>query len=391
MILVKYFNLVLSMTVCVIAFSCQAQKKENPPITPAAERLDAYLPELEGKTVALLVNHTSMVNGVHLLDTLLSSGVRVVKIFAPEHGFRGNLANGETVHDGRDQKTKLPLVSMYGKNKKPSSKELEGIDIVIYDIQDVGTRFYTYISSMHHMMEACAENNISFIVLDRPNPNAHYIDGPVLEEAHASFVGVHPIPIVYGMTTGELARMVKGERWINQSELLDLKIIELKNWTHTSRYELPIPPSPNLPNSQSIALYPSLCLFEGTDISMGRGTDFPFQTVGYPDPAFGEFQFRPRSIPGVSKHPPHKNKMCYGYDLRKVAPPHRIDLSYLIRYYHLSDHKDSYFNAFFTNLSGTKKLRKQIEEGWKEEDIRASWQDDLNRFKQTRKKYLIYD
>lgn len=374
-----------------MVFSCQADKAEDPVILTGAEQVNLYIPKLEGKSVALLVNHTSLIGGVHLLDTLLSSGVDVVKIFAPEHGFRGNLANGEQVHDDRDQKTGLPLVSLYGKNKKPSSEQLNGIDVVIYDIQDVGARFYTYISSMHHMMEACAKNGITFMLLDRPNPNAHYIDGPVLEKAHASFVGVHPIPIVYGMTTGELAQMVKGESWINESEALDLTIVELKNWTHTSTYELPISPSPNLPNRQSIALYPSLCLFEGTDISMGRGTDFPFQAVGYPDSVFGEFQFTPRRIEGVSKYPPHKNKTCYGDDLRTVNPPNRIDLSYLIKYYQLSKNKANYFNAFFTNLSGTKKLRKQIEEGWSEEEIRTSWQDDLNHFKEKRQQYLIYE
>ncbi|SMD38947.1 Uncharacterized conserved protein YbbC, DUF1343 family [Reichenbachiella faecimaris] len=391
MILVKYFNLVLSVLICFVVFSCQADKAEDPVILTGAEQVNLYIPKLEGKSVALLVNHTSLIGGVHLLDTLLSSGVDVVKIFAPEHGFRGNLANGEQVHDDRDQKTGLPLVSLYGKNKKPSSEQLNGIDVVIYDIQDVGARFYTYISSMHHMMEACAKNGITFMLLDRPNPNAHYIDGPVLEKAHASFVGVHPIPIVYGMTTGELAQMVKGESWINESEALDLTIVELKNWTHTSTYELPISPSPNLPNRQSIALYPSLCLFEGTDISMGRGTDFPFQAVGYPDSVFGEFQFTPRRIEGVSKYPPHKNKTCYGDDLRTVNPPNRIDLSYLIKYYQLSKNKANYFNAFFTNLSGTKKLRKQIEEGWSEEEIRTSWQDDLNHFKEKRQQYLIYE
>lgn len=389
--LVKYFNLVLSAAACLVTLSCQAQKTESQSIITGAEQMNEYLPLLQGKSVALLVNHTSMINNIHLLDTLLSSNVDVVKIFAPEHGFRGNLANGETVFDGRDQKTGLPLVSLYGKHKKPSATELEGIDVVIYDIQDVGARFYTYISSMHYVMEACAENNITFIILDRPNPNAHYIDGPVLEKARASFVGVYPIPIVYGMTTGELAKMAIGENWINQSEYLNLKVIALQNWAHQSTYDLPIPPSPNLPNSQSIALYPSLCLFEGTDISMARGTDFPFQAVGYTNPAYGEFQFTPRSIPGVSKYPPHKNKTCYGYDLRKVTPPTRIDLSYLIKYYQLSDNKEDFFNAFFTNLSGTKKLRAQIEQGLSEEEIRTSWQEDLNAFKKKRQRYLIYE
>ncbi|MEP2025380.1 MAG: DUF1343 domain-containing protein [Reichenbachiella sp.] len=391
MIQIKYFNLVLSVTVCLVAFSCQAKKTENQAIITGAEQIHQYLPKLKDRSVALLVNHTSLIGEVHLLDTLLSRGVNVVKIFAPEHGFRGNLANGEQVLDAHDAKTGLPLVSLYGKNKKPSPEQLEGVDIVVYDIQDVGARFYTYISSMHYMMAACAENNTAFLLLDRPNPNAHYIDGPVLEEAYASFVGVHPIPIVYGMSTGELATMIKGEGWINQADQLDLSVVELKNWKHSSIFDLPISPSPNLPNGQSIALYPSLCLFEGTDISMGRGTDFPFQAVGYPDPAYGDFQFTPRSIEGVSKYPPHKNKICYGNDLRSINPPNRIDLAYLIQYYQLSKNKSEYFNAFFTNLSGTRKLRKQIEEGWSEGEIRASWQEDLNKFKAKRQQYLIYE
>lgn len=390
MILIKYFSRILTLSASLVFWSCQAQDNEPLTITTGAEQMEQYLPSLKGKSVALLINHTSLVGKTHLLDTLLASNVDVVKIFAPEHGFRGDLANGEQVADDLDSKTGLPLISLYGKNKKPSKAQLADIDIVIYDIQDVGARFYTYISSMHYMMEACAEYGISFMLLDRPNPNAHYIDGPVLDTARASFVGMHPIPIVYGMTTGELAQMVKGEKWINQSESLDLNVVRLKNWTRDSSYRLPIAPSPNLPNAQSIALYPSLCLFEGTNVSMGRGTKFPFQTVGYPDMDFGDFQFTPVSIPGVSKYPPHKNKVCYGYDLRTITPTNRIDLFYLIDFYKKSKNKDEYFNAFFTNLAGTKSLREQIESGWSEEKIRASWQSELDQFKQIRKKYLIY-
>lgn len=391
MIKFKYFNQLFKVVVFATFYCCQAQSQESLKIMTGAERMNSYLHLLEGKNVALLVNHTSLVNGVHLLDTLLSHNIKVTKIFAPEHGFRGNLANGERVFDDRDEKTGLPLVSLYGKNKKPTSEQLNNIDIVIYDIQDVGARFYTYISSMHHMMAACAEQEVSMLILDRPNPNAHYIDGPVLEEAHASFVGVHPIPVVYGMTIGELALMIKGEHWIDWNDNFDLKIVKLKNWTHDSSYNLPVPPSPNLPNSNSIAWYPSLCLFEGTDISMGRGTEFPFEAVGYPDPAFGSFEFTPKSIEGVSKYPPHKNKICYGYDLRSFTPQNQLDLSYLIKYYNLSKNKREYFNAFFTNLSGTKKLRKQIEEGLNEEEIRATWQEDLAFFKLKREQYLIYE
>lgn len=389
--IIKYFNYLAFTIACLLTWSCQAQVPEVLTIQTGAEQMELYLPELEGKTVALLVNNTSKIGDTHLLDTLLASGVQVTTIFAPEHGFRGDQSNGEKVLDGRDETTGLPIISLYGKNTKPKDGQLDGIDVVIYDIQDVGARFYTYISSMHYMMEACAENGIQFMLLDRPNPNGHYIDGPVLEEAHASFVGLHPIPIVYGMTTGELALMILGEGWLKGTDSLTLTVIPVQNWTHDTPYDLPIIPSPNLPNKQAIALYPSLCMFEGTSISVGRGTTFPFQTVGYPDPSFGSFTFTPISIPAASKYPKFENELCYGDDLRKVSVPDSIDLSYLIKCYERMPDKSKYFNAFFTNLSGTKKLRKQIEEGWTAEAIRATWQADLDQFKEKRKKYLLYD
>lgn len=389
--ILKYFNQLFFLSLLVWPIACQPQPKEGEGVLTGAEQMDHYLPQLAGKSVALLINHTSMVNQTHLLDTLLSSGIEVKVIFAPEHGFRGDQANGEKIADGIDAKTGLPIISLYGKNTKPKAVHLEGIDIVIYDIQDVGTRFYTYISSMHYMMEACAENNIQFMLLDRPNPNAHYIDGPVLESAHASFVGVHPMPIVYGMTSGELAQMIIGEQWINQSEDINMSIIRLNHWTHDTPYTLPVKPSPNLPNSQSIALYPSLCLFEGTNISVGRGTAFPFQIIGYPDEKFGTYTFTPVSIPSASKYPKHENKLCYGYDLRNSRPVSGIGLSWLISYYQLTDNKDQFFNTFFTKLAGTKKLQEQIEDGWTADKIRASWQEDLAQFKAIRKNYLLYE
>ncbi|MEP1782212.1 DUF1343 domain-containing protein [Reichenbachiella sp.] len=388
--IIKYFDCIGLTIVCLLQLGCHAQSPKGNDVITGAQQLDLFLPQLADKSVALLVNHTSVVNQTHLLDTLLAGGIVVKTIFAPEHGFRGDLANGEKVLDGKDEKTGLPIVSLYGENKKPTAAQLDGIDIVVYDIQDVGTRFYTYISSMHYMMEACAENGIEFLILDRPNPNAHYTDGPVLEKGHASFVGIHPIPIVYGMTIGELAHMIKGEGWINQAEQLQISVVKLKNWTYDTPYLLPIKPSPNLPNRLSIALYPSLCLFEGTNISVGRGTDFPFQIIGYPSQEFGTFQFTPKSIPFASKYPKHENQLCYGYDLRDSVSPTSLDLSFLIAYYKLAPDKKEYFNAFFTNLSGTSKLRQQIENGLKEDEIKISWQKDLALFKAKRQQYLLY-
>lgn len=389
--LLKYFSRACLCSTIIWQLACQAQPPSSTGVWTGADQMDLVISQLKDKSVALLVNHTSTIGETHLLDTLLASGIEVKTIFAPEHGFRGNQANGEKVPDGKDPKTGLPIISLYGKNFKPKASQLKGIDAVVYDIQDVGVRFYTYISSMHYMMEACAENQIEFVLLDRPNPNAHYIDGPVLEEAHASFVGVHPIPIVYGMTAGELAQMIIGEQWINAAEALSLTVVPLKNWQRDSIYQLPIQPSPNLPNDQAIALYPSLGLFEGTDISVGRGTLFPFQVVGYIYPEFGTFEFIPRSMPSASKYPKHENRVCYGYDLREESTPkYQLDLSWLIRFYQLYPDQDDYFNPFFINLSGTRKLGAQIENGFTEEEIRASWQEGLAAFKLKREKYLIY-
>lgn len=364
-------------------------------VRTGAERLQRYVPLLLRKNVALVANQTSLVNNTHLLDTLLSVGVNVKKIFTPEHGFRGSYDAGEKVLDGKDEKTGISIVSLYGKHKKPSKIDLEGIDIIVFDIQDVGVRFYTYISTLHYVMEACIEYNIKLFVLDRPNPNSFYIDGPVLEDRYKSFVGMHNVPIVYGMTIGEYALFIQGEYLSNSHGICDLEIIELQRWNHTTKYILPVKPSPNLPNEESILLYPSLCLFEGTVISAGRGTDIPFQVFGAPNMSNTNFDFFPKSIIGACKHPKFKDKKCNGFDLRKEAMNIRnssqLNLKYLMFAYNNTVDKDKFFNKFFEKLSGTKLLRKQIEQGLSIKEIRDSWQDDLDGFKKIRAKYLLYE
>ncbi len=375
-----------------VLFSCegQSQTAQRKVVTPGAHQLNSYLPKFKGKKIGLLVNQTSTIGQTHLIDTLLSHEAEIKVVFAPEHGFRGNKSNGAIIKDDVDAQTGLPIISLYGKNKKPSPEMLQGLDMVMYDIQDVGARFYTYISSMHYMMEACAENNIPMLVLDRPNPNGSYIDGPVLDLKFQSFVGMHPIPIVYGMTPGEVAQMIVGEGWLDTDKILDLSIVEVKNWDHSMPYALPIIPSPNLPNDQAIALYPGLCLFEGTNVSVGRGTDFPFQVIGFPDSTQGNFSFTPKSIPGVSKYPKHENMVCYGIDLRSATSPKKLNLDYLIKFYNQSPDKSIFFNDFFVKLAGTDKLKSQIESGLSESEIRKTWQEDLARFKAIRDKYVLY-
>ncbi len=359
-----------------------------------AEQIETYLPLLKNKSVALLVNHTALVGKTHLADTLLKLGVQVKKIFGPEHGFRGNAADGEAVKSGVDTKTGLPVISLYGKNKKPTKEQLADVDVVIFDIQDVGTRFYTYISTLHYLMEAAAENDKEVIVLDRPNPHGDYVDGPMLEPAQKSFVGMHPIPVVHGLTVGELGNMINGEGWLGDRKC-KLTIIPMKNWTHNDEYLLPVYPSPNLPNNQAIRLYPSLCFFEGTVISVGRGTEMPFQVLGNPLLKDFAFSFTPVTIKGVAVNPLHENKVCYGIDLRDAKVERRIDLSYLINMYKAYPDKDNFFtNPFDKNyidkLAGTTKLKEQIRKGLSEDEIRASWQDDLEKYKLTRIKYLLY-
>ncbi|MTI32034.1 exo-beta-N-acetylmuramidase NamZ family protein [Xanthovirga aplysinae] len=359
------------------------------PLTVGAEQFEQYLPQVQDKKLALVVNQTSRVGEKHLVDALLEKELAIVKIFSPEHGFRGDADAGEQVANGTDPTTGLPLVSLYGKNKKPTAEQLQDVDVVIFDIQDVGVRFYTYISTLHYVMEACAENGKTLIVLDRPNPNGDYVDGPVLRSNYRSFVGLDPLPIVHGVTVGELAEMINGEKWLKGGLTCELFVVPVKNYTHSTSYSLPVKPSPNLPNDQSIRLYPSLCLFEGTRVSIGRGTTFPFQVIGYPDKRFGDFSFTPKSIEGMAKYPKLENEVCYGVDLRKKKPK-KFNLSYLIDFYLKSDSKEDFFNAFFDKLAGNSELKEQIKAGFDEKEIRVSWVEDLLKYKAIRKKYLLY-
>jgi uncharacterized protein YbbC (DUF1343 family) len=362
----------------------------NPGLILGAEKIDVLLPILQGKRVAMLVNHTSLLNETHLVDTLLAHKINIVRVFAPEHGFRGDADAGETVKSGIDTRTGLPIVSLYGQNKKPTPEQVKDIDIVLFDIQDVGTRFYTYISSMHYAMEACAENNKQMVVLDRPNPNGMYVDGPVLDMKFKSFVGMHPIPVLHGLTVGELARLINGERWLDGERTCDLTVIEMSGYTHDMEYSLPVKPSPNLPNDLSIKLYPSLCLFEGTEISVGRGTYSPFQQIGHPSLVEFEHSFTPESLEGMAKYPPFEGETCYGTLFTEDNILHGFDLSYLIQYYEAFEDKDSYFNAYFPKLAGNDLLSEQIKNGVSEAEIRTSWEPQLTNFKELRKKYLLY-
>lgn len=361
-----------------------------------AAQFDLYLPQLADKKVAMMVNQTSVIEGTHIVDLLIEKGIAVQKIFAPEHGFRGTADAGEKLEDGRDAKTGLPLISLYGKKKKPNQEDLEDIDIIIFDIQDVGARFYTYISSMHYLMEACVENGKQFMVLDRPNPNGHYVDGPMLDPDFSSFVGMHPIPVVHGMTVGEYAQMVNGEGWLSDGQQCELTVIPCKNYDHQDFYELPIKPSPNLPNIRSIYLYPSLCFLEGTQVSVGRGTNTQFQVYGHPDFTDMPYAFTPVPMPGA-KYPKLKEKECYGLNLTKVSLEElqnkaRLDLSYLINAYKAFPEKEKFFlkTNFIDKLAGSDALRKAIIAGKTEEEIRATWQEDLAVFRANRAKYLLY-
>ncbi len=369
-----------------IASACVAQTHKP---MMGADQLDILLPKLSGKRVGLVVNQTSVINKTHLVDTLKSRGVNVVKALAPEHGFRGTAADGELINDSVDMKTGIQLASIYGKNQIPTAEQLADIDIIIFDIQDVGARFYTYISTLTYVMEACAENGKSVIILDRPNPHG-YVDGPILQPEFKSFVGMHPIPVVHGLTMGEIAQMINGQGWLKNKVKCSIDIIKLKNWKHDDAYELPIKPSPNLPNNQAVRLYPSICFFEGTVISVGRGTPTPFQILGNPELKSMAFQFMPVSIKGVSIKPPQENKLCYGVDLRSVTVPKRIDLHYLIDFYKAYPDKEKFFIPYFEKLAGTAALRQQIKDGLTEEQIRESWRSELDGYKKMRKKYLLY-
>lgn len=370
--------------------------KTDADIITGAERMNLYLHFLHGKNVAIAANHTALINGTHLVDTLISLGVRITKIFAPEHGFRGEADNGEKVKSGVDKRTGIPLLSLYGDNKKPDSTHLKDVDIIIFDIQDVGARFYTYISTMHYLMQSCMENNKKLIILDRPNPNGFYVDGPVMEEKHKSFVGLHPVPIVHGMTICEYATMILKEGWVDSTRTeMDIEYIPCEDYSHKDLYQLPVKPSPNLPNMKAVYLYPSLCLFEGTVMSVGRGTPFPFQVIGHPKIKKAPFRFKPVPVAG-SKNPPYKNQVCFGYDLRDFAESFvldsgRLKLSWLQGTYEIFPDKKKYFNSFFFRLSGTDNLRKQIEGKVCEEEIRKSWEPHLTNFKNLRKRYLLYE
>lgn len=375
-----------------LILSVQADEAKGS-IVVGAQQYTKYLPQLKNKRVGLVVNQTSTVEQIHLVDSLREKNVNITKIFAPEHGFRGDHDAGAHVKNAVDSKTGIPLISIYGNNKKPSAEVLADVDIIIFDIQDVGVRFYTYISSMHYMMEAAAEQGVEFIVLDRPNPNIAYVDGPILEPQFKSFVGMHPIPIVHGMTVGELANMIKGEGWINQAAVLELNVIPVSGYTRATSYSLPIKPSPNLPNDTAISLYPSLCFFEATPISIGRGTDFAFQVIGYSPVALGEFSFTPRAIKGAALNPKFKNQAVQGLDLRQ-ATTKGLDLSYLISAYKQLNNNDiTFFERadFMDKLAGTDKLRLAIEAGQSAQQIKQTWQAGLMQFKQQRAPYLLYE
>jgi len=365
------------------------------PNLPGAYRMELYLPRLAGKKVGLLVNQTSMVGHRHLIDTLLRSGVEVVKIFAPEHGYRGAAADGEKVADGKDGATGIPVISLYGKQQKPGAAAMEGLDALVFDVQDVGARFYTYTATLSLMMEACAENQLPLLVLDRPNPNGHYVDGPMLRESHKSFVGPHPVPVVYGMTIGEWAGMVNGEGWLANGEHCDLTVIPCAGYGHRSFYQLPVKPSPNLPNMRSVYLYPSLCFFEGTVVSVGRGTDKQFQVYGASGLKIGGYFFTPQPNAG-SKYPPQQGQQCRGYDLSGLSAATlqsaKLNLGYLLGAYRNYPDKEHFFlpTFYFDKLAGSAQLREQILAGLDEAAIRASWQPGLDSFKIIRKKYLLY-
>lgn len=411
------FPITIRIWFVLIIFSCGSKSEgklssnheilnqvQDDKILVGANLTGKYLPMLAGKSVGIVANQTSVIFKVgsvkqetggftHIVDSLLSLQVKVTKVFAPEHGFRGAADAGETVKDGVDTKTGLPIISLYGKNKKPTVEQLEGIDIMIFDIQDVGVRFYTYISTLHYIMEACAEQGIPLIVLDRPNPNGSYVDGPTLEAEHRSFLGMHSIPLVHGMTIGEYARMINGEGWLNEGLTCDIAVIPIKHYTHATSYSLPIRPSPNLPNDLSINLYPSLGLFEGTNINAGRGTEFQFQRYGAPflDSMKFALTYTPKPNFGA-KYPKHKDAVCYGEDLSLTDHGRSLSLKWVMRAYKHSTDKKLFFNTEnFTKHAGTDLLQQQIESGMTEDQIKATWQMDLQAFKAIRAKYLIYD
>jgi uncharacterized protein YbbC (DUF1343 family) len=388
--------LFLFMMLCCFAVNLKAQHTKS--IVTGADQTSAYLPYLKGKNVGMVINQSSVIgsNLTPSIDSLVKRGVQIKRIFGPEHGFRGNASDGAKIDDTVDPKTGITAISLYGKHNKPTLSDLKGLDIIIFDIQDVGARFYTYFATLHHVMEACAENNIEVMILDRPNPNGYFVDGPILDTAYRSGIGMHPIPVAHGMTVAEYAQMINGEGWLKNHVKCKLKIIPLLNYTHQSVYVLPIHPSPNLSTQQSVLLYPSICFFEGTALSLGRGTPFPFQVIGSPllkDKY--SFSFTPVSIPGVSDNPPLKGQLCYGidlrnYDVRNLTSGGKLNLSWLLDTYKIYPDKAHFFTSYFTKLAGGETLRKQIEAGKTEQEIRASWEPGLSNYKKMRLKYLIY-
>lgn len=364
------------------------------PIVLGNEQLSAYLHLLENKKVGFVGNHTSQIGSIHLVDSLLKLGIQIKRVFSPEHGFRGVADAGEKVKSGIDARTNLPVISLYGDNKKPKVSQIQDLDILLFDIQDVGLRFYTYISTLHYVMEAAAEAGITVVVLDRPNPNGHFVDGPILEEKYKSFVGLHPIPVVHGMTIGEYAKMINEEKWLNNASQCELIVVPCLNYSRDLRYDPPIPPSPNLPNARAIYLYPTLCFFEGTSISVGRGTDFPFQQIGAPKLKGFEHSFTPQASFGA-KSPKYEGEKCFGINFSKTAAEEfrnqaKLDLTHLIAFYDASSKDEKFFNNFFNLLAGNASLQAAIKAGKTEEEIRASWQEGLEEFKAMQKKYLLY-
>lgn len=392
----KYRNL-FCLLIISLFFSFSFGQNFNTKIIVGAERLDKYLSLIKENSVAIVANQTSMVGNVHLVDTLLSLGINVVKVFAPEHGFRGDADAGETIYDEVDIKTGIPIISLHGKKKrKPSKETLSNVDVLLFDIQDVGVRFYTYISTMHYVMMACAEQNKEIIVLDRPNPNGFYVDGPILKKENTSFIGLHPVPIVHGMTIGEYATMIINEEWLGNDLRCMLKVVKCLNYSHTDYYRIPVPTSPNLPNMNSIYLYPSLCLFEGTNVSIGRGTEYPFQIYGSPFLNSNSYMFTPVSGPG-SKYPKHKGKICKGYKLdssqiNNLIVKKQINYSWLTQMYKHTKESPNFFrtDGFFKLLTGNKNIRIMLEKGCSEEQIRESYKSELLEFKKIRRKYLLY-
>lgn len=390
----------LALVLSVLSLLSFAQETR---LVPGIERSKEYLSLLKGKRIAMMVNQTSVIGAKHSVDSLLALKLNIVRIFGPEHGFRGTAQAGDKVSSTRDQRTGIPVVSLYGSHHKPTPADLKGIEVVVFDIQDVGARFYTYISSLHYLMEACAENGIPLIVMDRPNPNGFYVDGPVLKKQYQSFIGMHPVPIVHGMTIGEYAQMINGEAWLKNGVKCKLRVVKAGNYNHESTYTLPVKPSPNLNTQQSVLLYPSLCLFEGTNISQGRGTLFPFTILGSPYLAGKySFGFKPESIRGMAESPLYQNQVCYGLDLRTYdtdtfRKSRKINLAWLIELYNAADDKDKFFDfkqskqiGNFDKLAGTDELRKQIIANKSEDEIRRSWEPELGAYKKMRTKYLLY-